>query len=82
MASRPILLFFNFLKIYLFILERKSESMSESGQREKISIRLPTDHEAPHKLHLTTHEIMTWAETNSQTLNLMSNSGPPSYSIL
>ena len=72
-----------FLKVYLFILREKRESIcaNEEGQRERRE-RIPSrfltvSTEPDMELDLTKCENMTGAEIKSQTLNHWSPPGTP-----
>ena len=65
----------------LFIL-REREGTGEGqrereGERENSKQALCCQHRDWHRLDLTNHEIMTWAQIKSQTLNWLSHPGAP-----
>ena len=70
-----------FLKIlYIYLLERESEHTPAGGAergRERISSKFPTEQGAWHGARTHDLEIMTWAETKSQTPNRLSRPGTP-----
>ena len=59
----------------IFILDRAWAGGAE-GEGEKISSRLCTEHGAWHGTRSHNPEIMTWAETKSQTLNRLATEVP------
>ena len=72
-----------FLNVYLFIFEREREStrMSRGGAGWEGETENPR--QIPHCqckawLEPTNHDIMTWAEIKSQTLNRLRHPGTPS----
>ena len=90
-TQEPSPTLFLFLRFYLFILdkvcvhahmkwgwgaegegerERERESPADSTLRKEPDVRL----------HLPTHEFMTWVKTESLTLNLLSHLGTPPLS--
>ena len=69
--------FFFFFKMYLFILERWGGA---EGRQSQADSWLSGESHAGHDL--TTHEIMTWAETKSRTLNWLSHPGTPSCLLI
>ena len=65
-----------FWKIYLFIRERKREHEQE-GEGERISSRLRAEQGARCRGSISHPEVVTWAETKSQTLNQMHRPSAP-----
>ena len=70
---------YKFLKFFIYLFwERERERTSEEGQkeRERIPGRLHTATTEPSVgLELTNHEIMTWDEIKSRSLNWLSHPG-------
>ena len=67
-----------FLHLFLYFEKERERARAGEGQRERISSRLHTVSLEPDAgLELTNHEVMTLAETRSQTLNRLSHPDTP-----